>query len=154
MSRGQPHPTPVRDDTGRRLVTRQVAAFLAHRHVNLVRREIAPVACNVATRAALLDLDEVEDHFAHRPHRNPAALRPIDPAGPYDLTLAPPPAPRDPLRELVETAATLGVELLPSDRARWGLRQLVRQLVEDGLPVAVLVEDVQAAIAAATAVRE
>jgi hypothetical protein len=61
-------------------VTRQVAAYLAHRHVNLIRREVAPVACDVTTRAALLDLDEVEDHFAGRPHRNAAALRPIDPA--------------------------------------------------------------------------
>ena len=82
MSRGQRHPRPVTDDAGRTLVTRQVAAYLAHRHVNLVRREVAPVACDVATRAALLDLDEVEDVFGGRAHRNAAALRPLEPGDP------------------------------------------------------------------------
>jgi hypothetical protein len=72
-----PHPRPRRDDTGRTLVSRQVAAYLGHLHVDQVRRAVPAVACDVATRAALVDLDQVEEHFAARRRRNRAALVPL-----------------------------------------------------------------------------
>lgn len=75
MTRRRPHPTPVEDDAGRRLVTRQVAAYLGQRHVDQVRRLVPPVACDVATRAALVDLDDVEAALAGRTHRN--RMRPL-----------------------------------------------------------------------------
>lgn len=71
MTRGQPHPSPRKDDAGRTLVSRQVVAYLGHRHVNLVRRLVPAVACDVATRAVLVDLDEAEEILGGRPHRNP-----------------------------------------------------------------------------------
>jgi hypothetical protein len=73
------HPSPRRDDAGRTLVSRQVVAYLAHRHVDQVRRLVPPVACDVSTRAALLDLDEAEDILGGRPHRNRSALVPLRP---------------------------------------------------------------------------
>lgn len=74
--RRRAHVAP-REEGGRQLVTRQVAAFLAQRHVNYVRRECAgaEVACDVATRTVLLDLDVVTELLAHRGHRN--TLRPL-----------------------------------------------------------------------------
>lgn len=60
MSRRQQHPRPRRDDTGRVLATRHVVAFLAHRTVDHVRKRVPAVACDVATRAALVDLDAAE----------------------------------------------------------------------------------------------
>ena len=63
------HPSPRRDDTGRVLVTRHVVAYLAHRHVDTVRRAVPAVACDVATRAALVDLDQAEEVLGGRPHR-------------------------------------------------------------------------------------
>lgn len=77
MSRGQPHPEPRRLDDGRWLVTRHVVAHLAHRHVNYVRREIPPVACDVRTRAVLLDLDQAEEILAGRQHHRPERLVPL-----------------------------------------------------------------------------
>ena len=77
MSRGQPHPEPRRLDDGRILVTRHVVAQLGHRHVNFVRREVPAVACDVLTRAALVDLDQAEEVLAGRPHH-----RPLVPLGP------------------------------------------------------------------------
>ncbi len=79
MSRGQPHPEPRRDDTGRVLVSRQLVARLGHRHVNYVRREVPAVACDVRTRAALLDLDQAEDILGTRPHARPDRLVPLGP---------------------------------------------------------------------------
>lgn len=79
MTRRRAHPRPVRDDTGRTLVSRHVAAYLAHRDVDHVRKAGPPaVACDVATRAALVDLDAVEETFGRRPHRNRTALAPLD----------------------------------------------------------------------------
>lgn len=78
--RRRPHPAPVRDDTGRTLVTRDVAAYLAHRHPNHIRRAVPAVACDVASRAVLLDLDEVEQLFGGRAHRDRSLLVPLSPA--------------------------------------------------------------------------
>lgn len=52
-------------------------AYLGHRHVDLVRRAVPPVACDVTTRAVLVDLDQAEEILGGRRHRNPAALRPL-----------------------------------------------------------------------------
>jgi hypothetical protein len=71
------HPLPRRDDSGRTLVSRHVAAYLGHRHVDHVRKRVPAVACDVATRAVLVDLDEAEEIFGGRPHRNRSALRPL-----------------------------------------------------------------------------
>jgi hypothetical protein len=71
------HPSPRSDDTGRTLVSRHVVAYLAHRHVDYVRRTIPAVACDVTTRAALLDLDQAEETLAGRAQRNRSARRPI-----------------------------------------------------------------------------
>jgi hypothetical protein len=79
VSRGQPHPEPRRLDDGRILVTRHVVAQLGHRHINYVRREIPPVACDVRTRAALLDLDQAEAILAGRQHLRPERLVPLRP---------------------------------------------------------------------------
>jgi hypothetical protein len=79
MSRGQPHPEPRRLDDGRWLVTRQIVARLAQRHVNYIRREIPPVACDVLTRAVLLDLDQAEQILADRQHAHPERLVPLGP---------------------------------------------------------------------------
>lgn len=70
MSRGQHHPPPRRLEDGRILVTRQIAAHLAHRHVDLVRKRVPAVTCDVATRAALVDLDQAEELLGSRPRRN------------------------------------------------------------------------------------
>lgn len=52
------HPEPRRDDTGRRLATRAVVALLTGRHVDTVRKAVPPVACDVASRAMLVDIAE------------------------------------------------------------------------------------------------
>lgn len=79
MSRGQPHPEPRRLPDGRILVTRQVVAAIAHRHVNHVRRLVPPVACDVRTRAALVDLDDAEEILGTRPHLDRGRLVPVGP---------------------------------------------------------------------------
>jgi hypothetical protein len=63
------HPSPRQTPDGRTLVSRHVVAFLAHRHVDYVRRTVAAVACDVPTRAALVDLDEAEKELSTRPQR-------------------------------------------------------------------------------------
>lgn len=77
MSRGQPHPEPRRLDDGRILVTRQMVAQLGQRHINYVRREVPAVACDVRTRAVLLDLDQAEEILGSRQHH-----RDLMPLGP------------------------------------------------------------------------
>lgn len=79
MSRGQAHPEPRRLADGRILVTRQVVAQLGHRHVDFVRREVPPVACDVRTRAVLLDLDQAEEILGGRPHARTERLVPQGP---------------------------------------------------------------------------
>lgn len=76
--RRRAHPRPVQDDTGRQLVTRQVAAYLAQRHVDQVRKAVPAVACDVATRAQLVDLDDVEQTLAGRQHRHRMRPLPVD----------------------------------------------------------------------------
>lgn len=81
MSRGQPHPAPRRDDTGRVLVSRRLVAHIGQRHVNFVRRVCTvqawcEVASDVATRNALLDLDVAERVLAEHARRN--TLVPLD----------------------------------------------------------------------------
>jgi hypothetical protein len=71
------HPSPRKDDTGRTLVSRHVVAYLGHRHVDHVRKRVPAVACDVATRAVLVDLDEAEEILGGRPHRNRAVMRPL-----------------------------------------------------------------------------
>lgn len=64
-----PHPAPRRDDTGRVLASRQLVAYATHRHIDTVRRAVPPVACDVTTRAALLDLDHAEITLSSRTRR-------------------------------------------------------------------------------------
>ena len=64
------HPAPRRLADGRVLVTRHVVAYLAHRHVDHVRKHVPAVACDVASRAVLLDLDQAEDILGGMRHRN------------------------------------------------------------------------------------
>lgn len=59
----QPH-LPVRhDDTGRTLVSRRLAVELSQRHPTVVHRAAEPVACDVATRILLVDLDELQSRL-------------------------------------------------------------------------------------------
>lgn len=51
------------------LGTRQAAALLTRRHQDQVRRQCAPVACDLASRALLYDLDAVADRFRALPRR-------------------------------------------------------------------------------------
>lgn len=51
------------------LGTRHAASVLVHRHVDQVRRRCQPVACDVRTKAALYDLDDVAAQFADVPRR-------------------------------------------------------------------------------------
>lgn len=53
-----PHPAPLTTPDGRRLVSRHLVAHVTGRHIDTVRKRIPPVACDVTTRVALLDLDE------------------------------------------------------------------------------------------------
>lgn len=78
-----PHTKPVRLDDGRWLATRQVAAHLSGRDVDLIRKLVPPVAYDVSghhghepspsclkcqkTAPALVDMDEVEKALAGRP---------------------------------------------------------------------------------------
>ena len=77
MARYRPPAGPRRDDTGRILMTRAAIAHLAHRDVDHVRKTVPAVACDVATRSALLDLDQAEDLLGWRQHRNREPLRPL-----------------------------------------------------------------------------
>lgn len=63
------HPSPRPTPDGRVLVSRHVVAWCTGRHVNLIRRRVPPVACDVTTRAALLDLDDAEQRLAVIPQR-------------------------------------------------------------------------------------
>lgn len=51
------------------LVSRAAAAYLGHRHVDHVRKTVPVVACDVITRAALVDLDQAEELLGRRQHR-------------------------------------------------------------------------------------
>lgn len=55
------------------LGTRRAAALIVHRHPDLVRRRCQPIACDVASRASLYDLSQVESTFAKTPRRFTAA---------------------------------------------------------------------------------
>jgi hypothetical protein len=61
--RRRDHPA-ARQAGDRTLASRQLVALTFGRHVNLVRRVVPPVACDVATRAALLDVDDAEARLA------------------------------------------------------------------------------------------
>lgn len=63
------HVETRRDDTGRTVVSREVAAKATGRHPDVIRRAVTPVACDVATRSALLDLAELEERLAAMPTR-------------------------------------------------------------------------------------
>lgn len=52
--------------------TRQAAALLVHRHRDQVRRHCRPIACDVATKAALYDLDAVAEAFRDTRRRSVA----------------------------------------------------------------------------------
>ena len=54
------------------LGTRKTAAVLIHRHPDQIRRHCEPIACDVPTKAALYDLDEVAERFADTPRRSVA----------------------------------------------------------------------------------
>lgn len=56
--RPRPHPNPREDDTGRLLATRAVVALLVGRDIDMVRLHCPAVACDVPSRAALVDVDE------------------------------------------------------------------------------------------------
>ena len=57
--RPRPHPAPQRDDTGRALASRQLICREIGLTPDVARRRLTPVACDVTTRAALIDLDDV-----------------------------------------------------------------------------------------------
>lgn len=52
------------------LGSRFAAARFTNRHADDIRHRCKPVACDVVTRAALYDLDAVEQHFASRKRRH------------------------------------------------------------------------------------
>ena len=54
------HPTPRRTPDGRTLASRHVVAYVLGRHVDVVRKRVPAVACDVPTRAALVDLEEAD----------------------------------------------------------------------------------------------
>lgn len=54
---------------GRYLATRVGAATLLNRHPDLVSRHAEPVACDVSSKLALYDLDEVEAAVTTRRRR-------------------------------------------------------------------------------------
>lgn len=56
-------------EDGRTLASRHLIARLTGRHVNLIRRAVPAVACDVATRAALLDIDDAERELGAIPRR-------------------------------------------------------------------------------------
>lgn len=71
MRRGRallPHPEPKWVD-GRMLVSRQLVAKTTGLHIDMVRRSVPAVACDVATRAWLVDLDEAEKRLADKRRR-------------------------------------------------------------------------------------
>jgi hypothetical protein len=55
-----PHPEPLRDDTGRIVVTRQVIVFLTGVHVSFIRRNLQPVACHLVGKVPLYDVEEAQ----------------------------------------------------------------------------------------------
>lgn len=58
--RHRPHAIVRSDDSGRTLASRAVVALLTGLHVDTVRKRVPPVACDVATRAALIDVAQAE----------------------------------------------------------------------------------------------
>lgn len=73
MRRGRallPHPEPVRTST-RELASIRVLAHVLGVHVDRVRRAARPVACDVATRAHLLDAGEVQARLRPRDMMSP-----------------------------------------------------------------------------------
>lgn len=72
MRRGRallPPPSPQTDDAGRTLISRQAVALLTGRHIDVIRRAVEPVACDVATRTLLVDQEEMEKRLAALPSR-------------------------------------------------------------------------------------
>lgn len=63
------HPSPRETPDGRVLVSRDLVAHMGARHVNWVRQAVPAVACDVVTRAVLLDLDVAEQVLSARPRR-------------------------------------------------------------------------------------
>ncbi len=57
------------EHNGRILITRVAAGYFLKRHPDLIRRHGNPVACIVASRAVLYDLDELEVVFRDTPRR-------------------------------------------------------------------------------------
>ena len=72
MTRGRPraHAVPRQDDAGRQLASRTLVAYVTDRHPDVVRRRCPVVACDVATRAGLLDLADSEQRLAVTPRRS------------------------------------------------------------------------------------
>lgn len=68
---GRPRPAAVvrTDDTGRTLATRAVVAYLTGRHVDSIRDWVPAVACDAATRAALVDVAQAERILEATPRR-------------------------------------------------------------------------------------
>ena len=66
MTRGRPrsHAAPRQDDTGRQLATRVLVAYVTNRHPDVVRKRCPVVACDVATRAGLVDMADSEQRLA------------------------------------------------------------------------------------------
>lgn len=68
-----PHPSPRPDGAGRILVSRQLLATQLDLHIDMVRRTVPAVACDVATRAWLVDLDEAEQRLTQKSRRTVVA---------------------------------------------------------------------------------
>lgn len=66
-------------DDGRWLVSRRAFHHLSHREERWIARKLAgfEVACDVGTRAVLLDLDEATKENAKYPYRNRATWQPL-----------------------------------------------------------------------------
>lgn len=57
---------PVGDDTGRALATRQWLHHMTGRHIDVIARRCAPVACDVRNRSLLYDVDDAERLLSER----------------------------------------------------------------------------------------
>ena len=74
MRRGRallPHPSPLRDDTGRILLTRQLISATTGVHISSIRRNLQPVACHLLGKVPLYDIEEAEE-LASRHASTPA----------------------------------------------------------------------------------
>lgn len=63
MRRGRallPHPQPLRDDTGRILLTRQLISLTTGVHISTIRRQLQPVACHLHGKVPLYDIEEAQ----------------------------------------------------------------------------------------------